>query len=318
MASLFFPPGYQILDSNGNPVSGAKVTFYDAGTTDLADTYQDVALSSAHPNPLVADASGRLDNIYVAAGQNYKIKVTNSSDVELFTEDDIPPHISNASGTVPVTSGGTGATTAANARTNLGAASASDVSTLTTNLTNATTAQSTATWEAGTGTTETTISPAKFKAGVEALESKGSGVPDAVLWEQQASGTAGGTFTAGSWVTRSLNTEYDPDSVITLASNAFTPTVDGYIEAEAPGHECGTHQTRLYNVTDSVEVRAGTIGKAPASSTQMLSTVWGIVEASKEYRIEHRCSSSKGTDGLGVSSPFTNSVFTVVKFWRAD
>lgn len=54
------PAAYQtVLDINGNPVSGAKICTYVAGTTTPATTYSDVTLMTANANPLRADASGR-------------------------------------------------------------------------------------------------------------------------------------------------------------------------------------------------------------------------------------------------------------------
>ncbi len=49
----------QELDSNGAPYAGAKLFFYEAGTTDKQDTYADANGNSANTNPVVLDAAGR-------------------------------------------------------------------------------------------------------------------------------------------------------------------------------------------------------------------------------------------------------------------
>lgn len=316
MASLILPPGYQINNANGKPESGAKVTVYEAGTTTKLDIFSDNALTSALANPVSADSAGRLQNIYVAGTALFKIVVTTSADAAIFTSDDIPPYISSSTATLPVASGGTGSGTASGARTNLGAASATDVSTLSSTVSSATTPQDTADWEAGTQTTETVVSPAKVKAAIEALEATQSGVPDAVLWEEQTSGTDGGTFTSGSWVTRTLTDSYDPGSVVTLSTNTFEFTKAGYIEWSCPAVRCGSHQTRLYNVTDSVAVRVGTVEQAVTDATNCTRSFgWAVVAASKVYRLEHRCTSTRATNGLGNAGSMDDEIYSVVKFF---
>ena len=130
MASLLFPPLHQFCDSSGKPLNGGKVYLYDAGTTDDAAAFTDAALSSAATQPVILDSAGRIANIYVAAGQYYKVVVKTSADATVGTSDNIPPSISYGDSTLPVASGGTGSTTASAARTALAAAAASDVATL--------------------------------------------------------------------------------------------------------------------------------------------------------------------------------------------
>lgn len=42
------------------PVANGKVTFYDAGTTDLRTCYSDFALTTPLANPATLDADGKL------------------------------------------------------------------------------------------------------------------------------------------------------------------------------------------------------------------------------------------------------------------
>ena len=81
----------------------------------------------------------------------------------------------------------------------------------------------------------------------------------AILEEQQASGTDGGAFTAGTWVTRILTTEVvDGDNIVSLSGNEFSLDVGGWlIEWSAPAIGVDGHTTRLYNVTDSALVGDG-------------------------------------------------------------
>ncbi|GLS34497.1 hypothetical protein GCM10010869_00850 [Mesorhizobium tianshanense] len=63
-------------------------------------------------------------------------------------------------------------------------------------------------------------------------------MPDAVLEDRKTSGTHGGSFSNGSWITRILNTEVrDTFGLISLALNQLTPTVAGWVEWECPGYD---------------------------------------------------------------------------------
>jgi len=78
-------PQFQVLDSNGNPVSGAKAYFYDEGTTTPRDVYQENSLTTPHTNPVIADATGTFDEIYLTPTVNYKCVIKDSSDVTIRT-----------------------------------------------------------------------------------------------------------------------------------------------------------------------------------------------------------------------------------------
>ena len=50
--------GWQVENSSGTPVSGAKIFFKIKGTSTNATTYTDSALTVPAANPVVADAAG--------------------------------------------------------------------------------------------------------------------------------------------------------------------------------------------------------------------------------------------------------------------
>jgi hypothetical protein len=65
------PLAYQtVLDTNGNPVSGAKICTYLAGTTTPTATFSD-SIGTPNANPIVADSSGRFV-AYLLPGASYK------------------------------------------------------------------------------------------------------------------------------------------------------------------------------------------------------------------------------------------------------
>lgn len=138
MAVQFVLPRQQQVDNNGNPLSGAKLYFFEPGTTTPKDVFSDDELSVAidQSEGIAADAAGRWPRIYCDG--KYKVTVTTAADVLIYTEDDFDPGLSTALGSgeaLPVNAGGTGATTAPAARNNLGAASQASVTTNTSNIT---------------------------------------------------------------------------------------------------------------------------------------------------------------------------------------
>lgn len=152
MAILSPPPKAQFFDANGDPLVGGKVYTYQGGTTTPLATYTTAAGTTPNANPVILDSRGEAD-IWYTAGVSYKVVLRTAADVLIWTVDNIAMSgsmatqnsnnvnitggtigsgvtfngnttgtASNVTGTVAIANGGTGATTAANARTNLGAA----------------------------------------------------------------------------------------------------------------------------------------------------------------------------------------------------
>lgn len=86
--SIFYLPRSQGFDTNGLLMSGAKLNFYTAGTTTRKSTYSDAGLLTANNNPVVANSAGLFGPIFMAGG-SYKIVLTDSADVELWSQDDV-------------------------------------------------------------------------------------------------------------------------------------------------------------------------------------------------------------------------------------
>lgn len=87
MAQVVLTPFWQVFDDNGNPAAGAKASFFLAGTSTPVNVFSDSTLVTPHAVPVVADSEGRFPTIYAAAG-DYKIKVTDSANVDLAAEVD--------------------------------------------------------------------------------------------------------------------------------------------------------------------------------------------------------------------------------------
>lgn len=128
MTAQLQSPWIYLADSDGEPLVGAKVRVYEPETTTPLDVFSDPEATTAVTQPIVADAAGRITRYYVE--QSYKMTVHTSADVLVATLDNQDPGLPSGFGvsaTVAVTQGGTGATNAAAARTNLGAASSASL-----------------------------------------------------------------------------------------------------------------------------------------------------------------------------------------------
>lgn len=80
--SRFILPIQSAYDSNGKPLNGAKLYFYEVGTSTPKDTYSDEALTTANTNPVIADASGGFGDIYLSG--KYDVTLKNSADVTIW------------------------------------------------------------------------------------------------------------------------------------------------------------------------------------------------------------------------------------------
>jgi len=136
----------------------------------------------------------------------------------------------------------------------------------------------------------------------------------------KASGSNGGSFAASAWRTRTLNTVVtNTIAGASLASNQITLASGTYkVSARAPGFQVAKHQTKLVNITDTVDELIGSTSNTSASGTdpvQTDSTVLGIltVSGSKVFELQHRCSSTKNTNGFGPACSFgINEIYSEV------
>lgn len=75
--ALIYDSRWRALDANGNPLSGATLTLYNAGTTTLANVFRDAALSSAMTNPTsgsdTSNADGWFPQVFASEGANFDI-----------------------------------------------------------------------------------------------------------------------------------------------------------------------------------------------------------------------------------------------------
>ena len=146
----------------------------------------------------------------------------------------------------------------------------------------------------------------------------GTTIKYAVICEQQASGTNGGTFTAGSWVIRTLNNEIYDQIGVSISSNVFTiPAGTFIIRWQAPAFGVSAHMSRLYDVTNTsvVEYGSSAYDRISTANDTGLSHGWArvVVGSATEYQIEHRCGTSRSTEGLGQPVGVSVEKYTIVE-----
>jgi len=81
----------QFFDNNGNPLVGGKLYTYTAGTTTPQATYTGASGGTAHANPIVLDAGGRVPGgeIWLTDGLEYKFVLKTSTDTLIGTYDNV-------------------------------------------------------------------------------------------------------------------------------------------------------------------------------------------------------------------------------------
>ena len=135
----------------------------------------------------------------------------------------------------------------------------------------------------------------------------------AIYADQKTAGTDGGTFTSGSWVTRTLNTtekQIVTNSNISRVGNVITLKTGKYkVRAWAEAYGVEKHMTRLRKTSGTASTAivgmvafAGNYGgfTGYSGTHSMLEGVVEVTESSDTFELQHRCITSKSLDGLGL------------------
>ena len=86
-ATLSPAPKLQFFDANGNPLVGGKLYSYAAGTTTPLATYTGNTTTTANTNPVILNSRGEA-GVWLSSSY-YKLKLTDSNDVEIWTVDNV-------------------------------------------------------------------------------------------------------------------------------------------------------------------------------------------------------------------------------------
>ena len=143
-------------------------------------------------------------------------------------------------------------------------------------------------------------------------------VKAAIIWDEKAQGVPGGTLTTGAWRQRDLNTENDPDSLVSVASNAITMAVAGkyLVRAACPAYAVTAHQARI--LKNGTAIATGmTLYAHPSYGVVNVAVVSTVVTLAVNdvLKVEHRASSTGTTYGFGTDGGQTwgINVYSVVE-----
>lgn len=81
-------PVFRGFDNNGVALNGGLLYVYLAGTTTLVDTYSDIGLAVANPNPVVLDSRG--EAVVYLEERTYKFVLKDSAGNTIYTRDNVP------------------------------------------------------------------------------------------------------------------------------------------------------------------------------------------------------------------------------------
>lgn len=145
------------------------------------------------------------------------------------------------------------------------------------------------------------------------------GLKKAVVKDVKSTGTDGGTFTSGSFITRDLNTVEGDTDIVSVSSNQFTLQPGTYlIWGQAPARDVDLHKCQLYDITGSATESEGTSSASrdnyPIVACPSFFSARVVLTSVNTYEVRHRCEKTKATDGLGLAVSFAaEEVYTVVR-----
>jgi microcystin-dependent protein len=95
-ADLWRPKGQPaFVDANGHPYAGAKLCYFDAGTSNETTVYKDAAADTVWTQPIALDSGGGLSDPVFVSGGDFKEKLMASTAEDcngtaIYTSDEIP------------------------------------------------------------------------------------------------------------------------------------------------------------------------------------------------------------------------------------
>jgi hypothetical protein len=137
-----------------------------------------------------------------------------------------------------------------------------------------------------------------------------------LIQEQQVSGTQGGTFTTGAWQNRTLNVMVtDTTGLVVLSGNQITlPSGFWLFDIECPAYNVNGHQAQLLNITDGIVAAIGTTEYCLTTQTKSRIRCRVTIDVGlvKTFEVQHRCTVTEATNGLGVAAGIGTEVYTSV------
>ena len=144
----------------------------------------------------------------------------------------------------------------------------------------------------------------------------------AILSHVTAHNVGGGDLTAGAFRTRPLNTEVDPDGIVTLSSNQFTLAAGTYaIDWTCDGYSVDHHVSQIYDITNSATLILGSASYAK-STVNVANVTYGhhifTITSTTTYELQHQSSTTKASNGMGNMTNLSgiNSTHAFVKITK--
>jgi hypothetical protein len=129
----------------------------------------------------------------------------------------------------------------------------------------------------------------------------------AYLSHEATSGTSGGAGTSATYVTRTLNTEVDPDSIVTLAANQFTLAAGAYqIDAAAACYfPAARHKSKVRNITAGSDALIGT-GVFDLAGIMTYSFIKGriVVAGTTVFEVQTRMQTAHDASDFGIAMSY--------------
>lgn len=143
--------------------------------------------------------------------------------------------------------------------------------------------------------------------------------------DRKNQGVDGGTFNAGAWRTRDLNTVHVNDIPgAALSANQITLLAGTYFVIwRAPAFEAGAqiryHQTRWYNVTDAATILNGsTASTSRGIATDSVGYAQFTIAATKVFQLQHIIDTTINTFGFGDAGNLAQECYSHVNIWRLN
>lgn len=139
-----------------------------------------------------------------------------------------------------------------------------------------------------------------------------------VARDEKGVGVDGGDAVFAAWRTRDLGSVLTPTVNGSVVGNRLSLNAGRWLVwGSAPAYRVNQHQTRVYNIDDSVAEFQGTAESAPGAPDQPItrSMFCGIVEpvvSPTRYEVQHRFGLTQLVNGMGKASGWDDEVYTIV------
>ena len=147
-----------------------------------------------------------------------------------------------------------------------------------------------------------------------------SGIQVASFTEYQASGTAGGTSTTGSFLKRTLNTTLvNTITSCTLTSSVISLPAGTYsVFASSAFIFSQSTQIRLQNTSDASTTIAGIVTFSNDANNDPTAVLAGTftIAATKNFELQYRVERGQSSDGLGRNLNYGDNCFSTIQIQK--